>query len=205
MRLLERAANEQFFDLSVGQGFERLLQPYHSQSASTISLHQPVHLFCGSSGFLLLKLRESGGQNILLGSMKIEFHYLHHRDHFLRQLFPQERNHHLISGEDDVTYFVFTDDLSQALDDLFGVLLVRVPYPPLVAGLRPSTHLDPMNLLAFYLLRIDDLAKPEDEDARRVRVGKHRGVSWVLLIEAGEVIQMRLVVGVDAVIADRGR
>ena len=39
-----RAANEQFFDLSVGQGFERLLQPYHSQSASTILLHQPVSL-----------------------------------------------------------------------------------------------------------------------------------------------------------------
>ena len=84
------------------------------------------------------------------------------------------------------------------------MLLVCVPYPPLVAGLRPSTHLDPMNLLAF-LLRIDDLAKPEDEDARRIRVGKYRGVSWVLLIETGEMIQMRLVVGVDAVIAYRSR
>ena len=54
MALLEGAADEQFFDLSVGQGFERLLQPYHSQSASTILLHQPVDLFRGSSGFLLL-------------------------------------------------------------------------------------------------------------------------------------------------------
>src|ERR1035437_4738819 len=137
--------------------------------------------------------------------MKIEFHYLHHRDHFLRQLFLKKRNHNLISGKDDVTYFVFTDDLCQALDDLFGVLLVCVPYPPLVAGLRPATHLDPMNLLAFYLLRVDDLAKPEDEDARCVRIRKHRGVSRVLLIEAGEMIQMRLVVGVDAVIAYRSR
>src|ERR1039458_8034374 len=137
--------------------------------------------------------------------MKIEFHYLHHRDHFLRQLFLKKWNHNLISGKDDVTYFVFTDDVSQAPDDLFGVLLVRVPHPPLVAGLRPPAHLDPMNLLAFHLLRGDDLAKPEDEDARRVRIRKHRGVSWVLFIEMGEMIQMRLVVGVDAVIADRGR
>src|SRR5512133_1880688 len=93
--------------------------------------------------------------------MKIEFHYLHHRDHFLSQLFLKLGNHDLISGKDDVTYFVFTDDLSQALDDLFGMLLVRVPHPALVARLRPSTHLDPMNLLAFHLLRVDYLAKPE--------------------------------------------
>ena len=59
--------------------------------------------------------------------MKIEFHYLHHRGHFLRQLFLKKRNHNLISGKDDVTYFVFTDDLCQPLDDLFGVLLVCVP------------------------------------------------------------------------------
>ena len=37
MRLLERAANEQFFNLSIGKRFERLLQPYHGQSASTDS------------------------------------------------------------------------------------------------------------------------------------------------------------------------
>jgi hypothetical protein len=68
--------------------------------------------------------------------MKIEFHYLHHRDHFLRQLFLKKRNHNLISGKDDVTYFVLTDDLSQALDDLFGVLLVRVPSIESTPGYR---------------------------------------------------------------------
>ena len=54
MALLKRAADEQFFDLSVGQGFERLLQPYYGQSATTILAHQAVHLFRGSPGFLLL-------------------------------------------------------------------------------------------------------------------------------------------------------
>jgi hypothetical protein len=78
---------------------------------------------------------ESGGQDILLGSMTIEFHYLHHGDHFLRQLFLQERNHNLISGKDDATYMVLADNLSQAFHDLFGVLLMRVPHTPLVAGL----------------------------------------------------------------------
>src|ERR1035437_9891228 len=108
--------------------------------------------------------------------MNIEFHYLHHGDHFLRQLFLKERNHNLISGKDDVTYFVFADNLSQAFNDLFGMLLVRVPHTPLVAGLRPSTDLNSMNFLAFNLLRADNLAKPEDEDTRRVRICKHRGV-----------------------------
>jgi hypothetical protein len=117
--------------------------------------------------------------------MDIELHYLHHEDHFLRQLFLKGRNHNRISGKDDMTYFVFADNLSQAFNDLFGVLLVRVPHTPLVAGLRPSTDLNSMNFLAFHLLRADDLAKPEDEDTRRVRIRKHRGVPRVLLIEDG--------------------
>src|ERR1035438_3084750 len=117
--------------------------------------------------------------------MNIEFHYLNHGDQFLRQLFLKEWNHNRISGKDDVTYLVVADNLSQAFNDLFGMLLVRVPHTPLVAGLRPSTHLDPMNFLASYLLRADHLVKPEDEDARRVHVRKHCGVPWVLLVDMG--------------------
>src|ERR1039457_2615520 len=176
MALLEGAADEQFFDLSVGQGFERLLQ-----------------------------LGESGGQDILLGRMNIESHYLYHRDQFLRQLFLKKRNHRRISSQDDVTYFVFADNLSQAFDELFGVLLVRVPHTPLVTRLRPSTDLNPMNFLAFHLLRVDDMAQPEDEDTRRVHIRQYRGVPRILLIETCQMIQMRLATGVDAVIADRGR
>jgi hypothetical protein len=85
------------------------------------------------------------------------------------------------------------------------VLLVRVSHTPLVAGLRPSTDLDSMNFLAFHLLRIDYMAQPEHEDARRVRIRKHRGVPRVLLIKAGQMIQVRLVVGVDAVVVERTR
>ena len=137
--------------------------------------------------------------------MNIEFHHLHHGDHFLRQLFLKERNHNRIAGKDDMTYFVFPDDLSQAFNDLFGVLQVRVPDTPLVSGLRPSTDLNPMNFLAFDLFRDDDLVKAEDEDARRIHIRKHRGVPRELLIEMCQMIQMRLVVSVDTVIADRGR
>jgi hypothetical protein len=103
--------------------------------------------------------------------MNIELHDLHHGDHFLRQVFFKKRNHNLISGQDDMTYFVFADNLSQAFHDLFGVLLVGVPHTPLVAGLRPSTDLDPMNFLAFHFLRAEDLAEPEDEDTGRVGIG----------------------------------
>jgi len=61
--------------------------------------------------------------------MNIEFHDLHHGDHFPRQLFLKKRNHNLISGQDDVTDFVFADNLSQALHDLLGVLLgARSPH-----------------------------------------------------------------------------
>ena len=137
--------------------------------------------------------------------MNIQFHYLHHGDHFLRQFFLKERNHNRISSKDDVTDVVFGDNLSQPLNDLFDVLMVRVPHAPLISGLGPSADLDSMNFLAFHLLGVDDLAKPEDEDARRVRVSKHCGVAGVLLVETCQVIQMRLVVGVDAVVNHRGR
>jgi hypothetical protein len=76
---------------------------------------------------------------------------------------------------------VFSNNLHQAFDDFFGVLLVRVSDAPLVAGLRPSTDLDSMNFLAFYLFRIDYMAKPEHENARCVRICKHCGVPRVSL------------------------
>jgi len=137
--------------------------------------------------------------------MNVEFHYFHHGNHFPRQVFFEERNRHLIPGQDDVTDFVFADNLSQAFHDLFGVLLVRVPHTPLVPGLRPSTHLDSMDFLAFHLLRPDDMVEPEDEDTRRVRIRKHRGVPRVLLIETGQMIQMRLVRGIHAVFGNGRR
>ena len=87
-------------------------------------------------------------------------------------------------------------------NDLCGVLLVRVSCTPLVAGLRPSTDLDSMDFFPFHILRIDDMAQPEDKDARGVRVRKDGGVTRVELIQTGQMIQMRLVVRVDAVVAD---
>jgi hypothetical protein len=88
---------------------------------------------------------------------------------------------------------------------LAGFKVTAEAYSPLVAGLRPPTDLNPMNFLSFHLLSIYGMAEPEDEDARCVGVGKHRSVPRVLLIETGQMIQVRLVVGVDAVVADRSR
>ena len=135
--------------------------------------------------------------------MNIELHYFHSGVHFLMQLFLQQRNYNRISGQDDGTYFVFADNLRQAFHDLFGVLRVRVPHAPLVAGLRPSTDFYPMNLLAFHLLRGDHMVQPEDEDTRRVHIRKHGGIARILLIDMGQMVQQRLFVGVDAVVADR--
>jgi hypothetical protein len=100
----------------------------------------------------------------------------------------KERDHDRIPGQDDVTYLVFTNNLRQAFHDFFGVFLVHVSDTPLVASLRPSTDLDSMNFLAFHLFRIDYMAKPEHENACRVRICKHRGVPRVLLIKAGQMI-----------------
>ncbi len=47
-----------------------------------------------------------------------------------------------------------------------------------------------MNFRAVYLLSIDDLPKPKNEDTRRVRIRQHRGIARVLLIEAGQMIQV---------------
>ena len=137
--------------------------------------------------------------------MDIQLHYLHHGGHFRRQLLLKERDHNRISGQDNVTYLVFADNPRQAFNHFFGVLLVRVSDTPLVASLRPSTDLDSMNFLAFHLLRVDDMAQPEDEDTPRTGIREHRGVPRVLLIEAGQMIKVRLVVGVDAVVVEGTR
>src|ERR1035438_2079368 len=121
--------------------------------------------------------------------MNVQSHYLHHGDHFLRQLFLKERNHNRISGKNDVTYVVFEDDLSQTLNHLFGVFLMRVSHTPLVAGLRPSTDLDSMNFLTLHLLSVDNMAKPEDEDTRLICIREHRGIARVLVIEMGQLKQ----------------
>ena len=64
-----------------------------------------------------------------------------------------------ISSQDDVTDFIFTDDLDQALHHFLGVLVVRVSHTALIAGLRPSTYFYSMNFLAFHLIGVNDLAE----------------------------------------------
>ena len=115
------------------------------------------------------------------------------------------RDHNRISGQNDVNYLLFEEDLSQTFNHLFGVFLMRIPHTALVAGLRPSTDLDSMNFLAFYLLRVDDMSQPEDEDTRGIGIREHCGVPRVLLIEAGQMIKVRLVVCVDAVVVEGTR
>jgi hypothetical protein len=61
-----------------------------------------------------------------------------------------------------------------------------------------------MNFFTIHLLRCDYVVKPEDEDTRRVHARKHRGIPRISSIEMCQVIQMRLVGSIDAVIADRG-
>jgi hypothetical protein len=120
----------------------------------------------------------------------------------LRQLFLKERKHNRIACKDDVTHVVLADDLSQALNHLFGVFLMSIAHTPLVAGLRPSTDFDSMNFLAFHLLGVDNMAQPEHEDTRLVCIREDSGIARVLLIEMGQLKEIR-VVGIYAVIVDR--
>jgi hypothetical protein len=50
-------------------------------------------------------------------------------------LLLKERNHYLVSGEDNVTDFVFADNAGQVFNHLFGMLVVGVLGSSLVAGL----------------------------------------------------------------------
>jgi hypothetical protein len=52
---------------------------------------------------------------------------------------------------------------------------------------------------------LGDMAEPEDEDPRGVGIREYGGIWRVLVVDAGQMIQMRLVICVDAVIAERGR
>src|SRR3977135_3645744 len=73
---------------------------------------------------------------------------------------------------------------------------------PLISSLRPASHLYSMDLLACHFFRLDCLAKAEDEDAGRVRIGHQDSVAGVFVIEPRQVIQVWLVVYVDPVLFD---
>jgi hypothetical protein len=98
---------------------------------------------------------------------------------------------------------IFMNNLSQALDHFFGVLLVPIGRSPLVTRLRPSADLDAMHLLSIHVLRANRVAQSDYEDARRVRIREHRGVAWIKLVEFGQQIQMRPAVGRDVVAGER--
>ena len=74
----------------------------------------------------------------------------------------------MISGQDDMADPLIAHDLKEAFDDLFCMLVVRVSHSPLVAGLRPTTDLDPVNLLAFQVLLCSGLTEPPNTKIRAV-------------------------------------
>ena len=92
---------------------------------------------------------------------------------------------------------------SSASIDFLGVLLVRVLHAPLIPRLRPAADLHPLHLLALHLRVRDLLPEPEDEDARRVRVRDQRGIPRVFVVEARQVVEVRLVVDVEPVLVHR--
>ena len=91
----------------------------------------------------------------------------------------------------------------QCLDRFLGVVRVRVLHAPLVTSLRPATHFDALHLLPFHLLGFERFAQAEHEDARRVCVGQQRRVSRVRIVQAGEMVQVRLIVHVQIVVLER--
>ena len=60
-----------------------------------------------------------------------------------------------------------------------------------------------MNVLSFNLLHIHGQAQTEYEDTRCIGVRQHRRITWILFIELSQVIEMRLMINVNAVVADR--
>src|SRR5258706_4627293 len=73
----------------------------------------------------------------------------------------------------------------------------------LVTGLRPSSLLVVLGFRILDALALDHRVRREDEDARRVRVGQERQVSRILVDDAGERIEVRMVGDVEVVRVDR--
>ena len=83
------------------------------------------------------------------------------------------------------------------------MLLVVLADVALVAGLRPAAHLRVLRLDALDLILPHHLAGAVDEDAGEVRVRDDGGIAGILVVQAGERIQVRLVVDIQAVVLDR--
>ncbi len=81
------------------------------------------------------------------------------------------------------------------------MLLPLVIHVPLVARLRPAAHLGPVVGRVLHLGPVHRRAEREDEDPREPAVGHHGGIARVGVREPGQLVELRLVVDVEPVLA----
>src|SRR4029079_1244058 len=87
--------------------------------------------------------------------------------------------------------------------DFLDVLQPEVFDMALIARLRPAALLVVLRFLPFDLCRRLDAVQGEDEYPRRMRVGQQGEVAWILVDEARDGVEMRLVRDIQPMPFDR--
>ena len=74
----------------------------------------------------------------------------------------------------------------------------------LVAGLVHPARLGPAHRFAENGIGFEGVGQTEDEDVGRIRIGDDSGVGWVLVAEAGEGVELRVLVDGEVILGDGG-
>src|SRR5947209_7334466 len=202
--VLVARGDEQLLDLPHRKRFERVLRADDGESTRAVLVQKFLDLFNVRLRVVAVHGFERLFEDFVFGRVDVEAEHVHDTlgDRF-RELLFEKGNDHLVAREDDVLDVVLAHDLLQLVGDLFGVLQMVVLQVALVAHLRPAADLRAARLDVLHLVALQGLAATEDEQARAVRVGDEHGVARVLIHQARERVEVRLVVNVEAVILDR--
>ena len=113
------------------------------------------------------------------------------------QFIAQQRNDHLIAGNDDLVDAFFSGNARDDIDHFLGVLGAEVVDVALITGLRPATDLMAFRLDALDVINLFDSVAGEYENPRRVGIRKDGDVARELVDESGQRIKVQLIGDVD--------
>ena len=123
----------------------------------------------------------------------------------LGHLVAQERRDHFVARDQDVVDVLPLDDVIESIHDFLGVVQVEILDVPLVARLRPAALRGPARLDALDLPIVHDFAGGDHEDACRIRVRHHRGISRKQRFDPRQGVEVRAVADVQPMLVDWSR
>ena len=120
----------------------------------------------------------------------------------LAELIAQQRQDHLVAGEQDRRDAFVADEPGERIRHLLRMLQVVVVDVALIARLRPAAHLVPAGLGSLDCGGLLDSVRRDDEQPRLAGVGDQHDEPGIAIDQMRERIEVRLIRNVQTVPID---